>query len=377
MRSAGRSLERLPRLFAALGVASMGLPSIGCGSSGPGAASSMSPGPDADSSMSSGPDADSSMSPGSDATPDPNLWTTGKLLATATDVPAGTTVTIAPGAVLTARPKVLVTVHGTLKVASAAGAHARIGPAVAETPWEGILVAAGGTLDVEGLDLDGATTGLDVRAGSLAARYDKGTISAAVIPFVIDTGARLDTSHAAVVGALSTSGVNGELHASYLDYAKIASTGGFVVGDPQAVFDVSDSTLHGEPGLSGGDYVTAISAKLVRVTYTTITDAHCGFHFDGLDHFEIDHVTVGAASPTAAGQKNAWGAMLYGSGPGASVITDSNFMNRDYDLDQMSINGPLTITRLYTTAADSRDGAPWVLAGGERASAPNADAHPR
>jgi hypothetical protein len=299
----------------------------------------------------------------------------GTTLAQNLEIAEGTTTTIAPGAHVVVGKGVTITVRGTLKIASAAGPHARFAAAAEDQAWGGIVVENGGDLEADGLDLDGTATGIDVRAGAVAAHYDDGTISHVANPFMVERGGRLDTAHATVVDATNTSSVNGEMHASYLDYDKDVLTSGIIMADALAVFDATDSTFHGT-GIGGGDYIISYGATLVHVAYSTITDSHCAFHFDGLSQFQIDHVTAGAPAPTAAGNRNSWGAMLYGSGAGPSTISASNFMNAEMNLDEENDNGPLTITDTYTTGRNATDSA-WTWAAADVATAPIPDAHPR
>jgi hypothetical protein len=318
---------------------------------------------------------------GSGASPttmnDGTTWNDGTTFSSAVEIASGTVVTIAPGAHLTMMGKFPITVRGTLKVASAAGAHARLAPADAKGQWTGLVVENGGTLAADGLDLDGAQTALDVRAGAAAARYDHGVITNALFAFNVARAGRLDTAHAKVVQPQSTSAINGEFHASYLDYDKVAFNGGFILSDALAVFDVTDSTLHGTPSAQGADYITTLGATLLHVAYTTITDSHCAFHFDGLDKFEIDHVTTGASPPTGPQDRNSWGGMFYGSGKGPNVIKDSNFLNSTQNLDQEGDNGPLTITNTYTTGKNVNETGVWSLSSTESAAAIIPDAMPR
>jgi hypothetical protein len=307
---------------------------------------------------------------------DPNALADGTHLKESLEIAAGSTISIAPGARVTVDKDVTITIHGTLKVASA-GTHARIAPATAGDTWVGLVVAQGGTLDAEGLDLDGATKALNVLTGATAARYDHGTISGVEVPFQIAAGARLDTAHASVVAATFASGVSGEIHASYLDYEKAGLGGGIVMDDPTAVFELADSTLHAAPGPGGGDYVISLNSKLVHVTYSTITGAHCAFHFDAVERFEIDHVTAGAASPAGPGKLNNYGGMLYGSGAGPNVISNSNFDNSEVNLDFSGINGPLTIRNTFSTGKNSQADGMWTWADADVATAPIADAKPR
>jgi hypothetical protein len=302
----------------------------------------------------------------------------GAQLAASLEIPAGTTVTIPPGAKITAAAGVTITVRGVLAVASATrpAIISTAGPTPdATSAWGGIVVESGGRLDAEGLNLGGASTALWVKAGSAGARFDSGTITDAHVPFQVDKGARLDTSHASVVNAGAASGINGELHASYLDYATSALSGGFITSDATAIFDVTDSTLHGMT-IGGGDYITSYAAALVHVAYSTVNDAHCAFHFNDVALFEIDHVTAGA-KPSSAVRYVAYGAMLYGSGAGPNVISNSNFTGGERDLDQQGPNGPLTITNTFTSGLDSIDTTASTWAAADHAAQPISDAHPR
>jgi hypothetical protein len=105
--------------------------------------------------------------------------------------------------------------------------------------------------------------------------------------------------------------------------------------------------------------------------------SHCAFHFDAVDRFEIDHVTAGAATPAGAGKLNNYGAMLYGSGAGPNVISNSNFMNAEVNLDLQGANGPITITNTYSTGLNSAADGSWTWAAADVAAAPIADARPR
>jgi hypothetical protein len=310
---------------------------------------------------------------------DPGPLANGVQLTEPLEIPAGMTVTIPAGAKIVAAPGVVITVRGVLAVASAK-THARIGtaaPPVDDTQrWGGLVVASGGRLDAEGLDLAGAATALSIKAGSAGARYDAGTISDSEVPFQIDAGARLDTAHAAVASPGGASGVNGELHASYLDYQTSPLSGGIIVAAPDAVFDATDSTFHGM-GPSAGDFIVSYAARLVHVAYSTVNDAHCAFHFNDVATFQLDHVTAGAASPGGMGGLVVWGAMLYGSGAGPHSISNSNFMGSELDLDQQNGNGPLSITNTYTTGHDAIDTTTTIWLPADVAKAPIADAKPR
>ena len=295
------------------------------------------------------------------------------------EIPAGTTATIPPGAKIVAAPGVTITVRGVLVVASAKK-HARIGtatpPSDSSQEWGGLVVESGGQLQADGLDLEGASQALYLKGGSLASRYDDGTIGDAQVPFQIDKGARLDTTHAAVANAASSSGISGELHASYLDYETTGLSGGLIMNDASSVLDVTDSTFHGA-SVGGGDYITTYAAALVHIAYSTVNDAHCAFHFNDVTRFEIDHVSAGLRAGAMPGPWVVFGAMLYGSGTGPNVISNSNFTGTEYAFDwQAGANGPLTITNTYTKGVNTMN-ATWTWAPADVATLPISDAHPR
>jgi hypothetical protein len=301
----------------------------------------------------------------------------GATLTAPLEIPAGTTATIPPGAKIVAAPGVTITVRGVLVVASAK-THARIGTAAPLTDstqdWGGIVVESGGHLDADGLDLAGAAPALWLKSGSLPSRYDDGTIAGGQVPFQIDKGARLDTAHATVSAGSSTA-LSGELHASYLDYEMGGFAGGVITNDASAVFDVTDSTFHAA-SVGGADFISSYAAALIHVAYSTVNDAHCAFHFNDVDRFEIDHVTAGARAGSMPGPWVVWGAMLYGSGAGPNVISNSTFEGTEFALDQQFMNGPLTITNTYTKGQNSMNPT-WTWAPTDVATAPIADAHPR
>jgi hypothetical protein len=303
----------------------------------------------------------------------------GAVVTAAMEIPAGSSVTIPAGAKIVAAPGVVITVRGVLAVASPR-AHARIATAAPhpdqEHAWGGIVVESGGRLDADGLDLAGAATALTVNAGSLGARYDNGTVTDGQVPFEIAAGARLDTRHVTVVNAGGASGIGGEFHASHLDYeTSLDVLGGFIMTGPSATFDATDSSFHGTPG-GGNDYIISYASRFVHVAYSTITDAHCAFHFNNVDRFEIDHVTAGAPSPAGPAGGVVYGAMLYGSGAGPHVISNSSFMGTDFDLDQQNANGPLTITNTYAKGhVTLLPTSTWLP--GDRAASPISDAKAR
>ena len=257
-------------------------------------------------------------------------WADGKHLAASVTVKAGSTVDIAPGASVTAAAGVSITVKGTLNV-KASTSHAKLGGA----NWKGIVVASGGTLNVDGLDITNAEIGMWTQTGNLDAVMLNSSITNAATPFKMEAGSKLTVTKTTVAKSTGLSIIAGTFTASYLDYDK-GSSEGLELNDPLGTMTISDSTLK---GLGGGDYVVSRAGKLVKVEYTTITGSHCGLHFNAVDKFIIDHVSD---------DQNSYGAMLYGSGAGPNQILSSNVRSTDKDLDFSGVNGATTIDKSFT-----------------------------
>src|SRR5260370_15334840 len=105
-------------------------------------------------------------------------WTDGTKLSGGVTIAAGNTVTVAAGATITVAAGTTITVVGTLAARSASPTHAK----VTGSGWNGIVVAEGGTLSLDGVDLVGASTALDIQRGAKA-EYDDGNIDGAAMPF--------------------------------------------------------------------------------------------------------------------------------------------------------------------------------------------------
>ena len=84
-------------------------------------------------------------------------------------IPAGETVNIDPGATVTMGSGVTITVNGTLSASSMA-THAKL----TGSSWTGLVI--NGTLNLNGVDITGASSALDVNGGGNA-EYDNGTIT--------------------------------------------------------------------------------------------------------------------------------------------------------------------------------------------------------
>lgn len=283
-------------------------------------------------------------------------WKDGKQVAASVTIKAGATVDIEPGATVTVATGAAITVKGTLSV-KAGASHAKLGG----KNWKGIVVASGGTLVVEGLDISDAEVGAWTMAGNAGASFVESSIANAATPFKMEPGSKLTFTKSKVVKATGPSIIAGTFAASYMDYDKGAAEG-LELSDAAGTMTISDSTLH---GVGGGDYVVSRAGKLVKVEYTTITGSHCGLHFNAVDQFIIDHVSD---------DQNSYGAMLYGSGAGPHQIVSSNVRSTDKDLDMSGTNGALTIDKSFTGGKNTLQPNAKIT---NAAAAPIADARPR
>jgi hypothetical protein len=257
-------------------------------------------------------------------------WADGKQIPASVTIKAGATVDIAPGATVTAAAGVSITVKGTLRV-KASASHAKLGGA----NWKGIVIASGGALDVDGLDITNAEIGMWTQTGNLSAVMLGSSITNAATPFKMEPGSKLSVTKSTVAKSTGQSNIAGTFTASYLNYDK-GSSEGLELNDPAGSMTISDSTL---TGVGGGDYVVSRAGALVKVEYSTITGSHCGLHFNAVDKFIIDHVSD---------DQNSYGAMLYGSGAGPNQILSSNVRSTDKDLDFSGTNGVTTIDKSFT-----------------------------
>jgi hypothetical protein len=209
--------------------------------------------------------------------------------------------------------------------------------------WSGIVVASGGSLALDGVDIENARAAIEVQTGAASARYDRGAIRASKAPFTVDAGATLTTAHAAVVAPLGPSHVVGALTASYLDY-DANGFDGITTESDDAALSIDDSTLHGIDGIT--DMIASYTgAASIHVAYTTIEHVHCAFHLERVTSLDVAFVTA---------QADAYGFMMHGSlSTGTRSIHDSNFTgNLEWGIheEDTSINGPIDVSGCYFTA---------------------------
>jgi len=281
------------------------------------------------------PGAGAGGSAGGDAT-----WTNGQEVADIT-IPAGTTVTIAPGAVVTLAKGATIFVQGTLR-ARARDARAKL----TGDGWIGIAAAPGGTVDLEGVDVEKASMAVDVEGGT--ATYAYGTISASG-PFNVAKGQKLTVTHATVAGATSPSFIYGEIDATFMDYDANLAEGIVGQGDG-AVIHIEDSKLHGRR-TQDNDLVMSRALSKIHVAHTDLSNAHCNFHFDAVDSFDISYVSA---------HDGGYGFMLYGSSTtGTHTVTSSNiFKNFGRGAEEATlntVNGVITLSDGYWAENGSGD----------------------
>jgi len=140
-------------------------------------------------------------------------WTDGTKLSGSVTIAAGSTMTVAPGATIAIATGTTITVVGTLAARSASPTHAKL----TGGGWNGIVVAGGGTLLFDGVDLVGASTALDIQKGAKA-EYDDGNIDASAMPFNVEAGGILTTQRSTVTRTQGGSQVAGTFTAAHLDY---------------------------------------------------------------------------------------------------------------------------------------------------------------
>ena len=289
-------------------------------------------------------------------------WKDGTVLTGAVSIAPEAVVTIAPGAKITCAQGAAIVVGGELP------ARAEAKPAtISCTSWNGLLLAKGGKIDLEGVSLENARTAITTTEGALASRFAAASITLSLNPFQIGKGSSLTVSHVKVTTPpkptateVSVSEIRGTMTASHLDYDAVVSEGIRVRDGGELA--IEDSSVHGSGAL---DLVSAYDAKKLTVRYTLLGGAHCGLHIQGVDLFEVDHVT----------SENTYGVTLYESGAGPHVLSDSNMTGGAAWLDFQGDHGPIRMSNVYVKGSEIIKGGPAPTI--TKASSPIADAKPR
>ena len=310
---------------------------------------------------------------GTTTTPDPSTrtgeikasetWKDGMTLNGVVVIAAGATVTIPPGVSIKAGDGAQLYVAGTL-VVTAGASLAKIGG----TDWAGIVVDKGGTMTAAGLELDNAKQAIALLEGAKDSTFTGGVVTNSVRPFGVSTGTKLTVtaSKASVPDEVdpalpSVSEVYGTLVVSKLDYDAKSNEG--ISVKMGGTLDMVDSYVHGK---GGKDMVSAYGAKLLKVSYSRFTGAHCGVHVQPSESFLIDHITS---------EENIYGITIYQSGGGPNTVSNSNLVGLAAWLDFAGDNGPITFDGVYTTGSELMTGGPPPTV--TKATAPVVDAKPR
>ena len=292
-----------------------------------------------------------------------DLWKDGLVLTGTVTIAADANVEIAPGARIACAEGGTLFVAGTLR-ARAAASHAKITCG----RWSGLIVSAGGHVDLEGLELENGLLGLGTATGAADSTFSEGAILNSLKPLAIGPGSKLTLTKSKLTTPLkagtevSISTIEGTLIASRIDYDANSNEG--VSVKTGGTLDLQDSTFHAK---NGADLVSAYGAKHVKIAYSTFLGAHCGLHIQPSESFEIDHVTS---------ESNIYGITIYGSGRGPNIVTASNFTGAAAWLDFQGDNGAITFDGVYTSGSEVMTGGPPPSVK-NKAAAPISDAKPR
>jgi hypothetical protein len=245
------------------------------------------------------------------------------------EIPAGLRVTIAPGARLSAKKNAKIVVKGTL-VAQAKDRHAILEGA----DWGGIVVAAGGRVELEGVDIKGGD--LKIEAGG-EARLGFASFESNA-PFTVDAGGKLSVAHLKAKAGLGQTTVNGAFVASYLEYDSSGNEG-IVTEDPEATVHIEDARMYGI-GSGSGDMIVSYQAKSIEVVHSDISKVHCALQFHYVSSFDVSFTDM---------HTNGNSLLIAGSPNGTTKrIASSNLrMNTEYGISQTGDNGIIEIAGCY------------------------------
>ena len=231
------------------------------------------------------------------------------------------------GATITCDRCVEIVVAGILK--KAAGARSKI---TCES-WTGITVALGGRIDFTAIDLENADVAMNTTEGNGDTKLTDSGLLNSVRPFRVVPKSKLELVKVKAAmpakvpdGVESVAHVFWSLKASHLDFDTGPGEGIMVKDSGEAV--IEDSILKANNPL---DLVSAYKAKSLKLSYATLTNAHCGPHMEGIDEFSIDHVTS---------ENNIYGITIYGAGKG--TISQCNMSGTSAWLDLQGDHGPVT-----------------------------------
>jgi hypothetical protein len=191
-----------------------------------------------------------------------------------TSIEAGATVDVAAGTLINVATGAAITVKGTLTVNGTDGSHVIFNPMQQGASWGGVVVASGGSLQLNYADLNYTQTPLSSNAGA----------------------ASVNVSHAQF---LHYTGMGSQIASNAtFDHLRVefGSGEGFAVnGAAGTLVTVTDSVIH----QTGGDALIVNGAGDFTFQYnhvygnggntTQLSGQHCACHFSSTGTFTVDH----------------------------------------------------------------------------------------
>jgi len=257
----------------------------------------------------------------------------------AVTIKVGATLTIAPGTNVSCGPNGSIVVGGTLRTTG--------GVKISCRRWIGIIVAKGGTIDLDGITVENAYSAIELTKETAPGVVKNSTLRGSQHPFIVRDGSKLTLTNTKIFnqtggsedGTSIISEVFGTLEASRIEYDAAGWEGIMVKKGGTALIEDSVFTA-----TNGGDLIaTEELAKNLTVRYSTMKGAHCGPHIQGADSFEFDHITS---------ESNAFGLTVYGAGAGPNIVKDSNLLGDSAWLDAQGTHGAWTIENVFTQGTE-------------------------
>jgi hypothetical protein len=184
-------------------------------------------------------------------------------------IPAGKIVRVGPGVTFNAAPKVTIQVQGTLIVTgSAASPDHFMGTAAGPNSWNGIVVAAGGDLQMQNAQVGGATLGIHTLKGSTY-NLDHVTFDTSFKGAVLESDGKID--HSRFIATVPPT---------------VSLAADVTIDDPNGTLTI----MAASPTITNSEFIGAsMLTDLVRVggdsaplfDHDTFKAAHCGFHVFG------------------------------------------------------------------------------------------------
>jgi hypothetical protein len=269
-----------------------------------------------------------------------DTWKNGLELSNTVRIIGPAVVVIEAGATIKCSKGVQIQVGGVLR--KAAGAKAKI----ACPEWEGIVVAQGGKVELEDFDLENPLGGITTTPGAADSTLTRASITKSVRPFTVGKDSKLvlddvkATAPAEVAADVqSIAEIRGTLIARKLDYDAVTNEGLSIRDGGSA--EIVDSFIHGKGAL---DMVSSYGGKSLKLSYSKLSGAHCGPHMEGIESFEIDHITS---------ENNTYGITIFEAGAGPLVVRDSNLSGVAAWLDLKGPHGPITFENVFTGGGDA------------------------